>query len=225
MTSSTPVRSATRWSPACSTGGRCPRRSSSRQTCTAVMPTRRGPRTSGSHESPTKTTSAMSTPNAADRYVVDVGVRLACAGAGRRDAGVDQPQQAGFVEERVQLPAPVRAHSDGQPGVAQRGQGLCRLGVRHHGALIDGPQGIDQALDVRIGDTARSGEVAQARPHPGLVGLFADRMLAVLDPVVTGEVVVENGLFGRVAMGGEDRLDSWSHPRRRNGRGCRRSRR
>ena len=42
--------------------GACPCRSSSRQTCTAVMPSRRGPRTSGSHESPTKTTSAGSTP-------------------------------------------------------------------------------------------------------------------------------------------------------------------
>ena len=30
-------------------------------------------------------------------------------------------------------------------------------------------------------------------------------MLAVLDAVVTGEVVVEDGLFERVAMGGEDR--------------------
>ncbi len=57
----TPVSSSTRWSPGSSGGGLCPGRSSSRQTCTAVMPTRRGPRTSGSHESPTKTTSRGST--------------------------------------------------------------------------------------------------------------------------------------------------------------------
>ena len=61
---STPVRSPTRTSPGSSGGGTSPRRSSSRHTWTAVMPMPRGPRTSGSHESPTKTTSAGSTPSA-----------------------------------------------------------------------------------------------------------------------------------------------------------------
>ena len=61
----TPVSSPTRWSPGSRGGGALPARSSSRHTCTAVMPSRRGPRTSGSHESPTKTTSPGSTPNAA----------------------------------------------------------------------------------------------------------------------------------------------------------------
>ena len=83
MISTTPVRSPTRWSPGWSGGGLCPGRSSARQTCTAVMPSRRGPRTSGSQESPTNTASAASTPKARATGV-DVRVRLACAGRAPR---------------------------------------------------------------------------------------------------------------------------------------------
>ncbi len=68
---STPVSSATRWSPGSSTGATCPSRSSARHTWTAVMPIRRGPRTSGSQESPTNTTRVGSIPSASVEHAVD----------------------------------------------------------------------------------------------------------------------------------------------------------
>ena len=227
MTSSTPVRSPTRWSPGWSAGGRCPCRSSSRQTCTAVMPIRRGPRTSGSQESPTKTTSRRIDAQRRDRRVVDVRVRLARAGAGRRDPGVDQPQQADLVQERIELPAPVRADADGQPGLA-KGATASRA-ASGYGTMApwsDARRASTRSSTCGSRTPQALGEVTQAEPYPGLVGLLADRVLAVLDPVVAGEVVVEDGPLRRIAVGGEDAGSrSWRHPCRRSGRGCRRSRR
>ena len=148
------------------------------------MPTRRGPSHVGLPRVADEDNLCRLDAQGRNRHVVDIGMRLARAGPGRGDTGVDQPQQAGLVEERIELPAPVRAHADGQPRVAQQGQRRDRLGVRHHLPLVDVPQGVDQVLDVLISHTAGDGEVMEAGPNPGLVGLLADRMLAVLDPVV-----------------------------------------
>ena len=63
---------------------------------------------------------------------------------------VDQTEQADLVEERIELPAPVRTDADGKPGLTQGRQGRRRLGIRHHVALIRRPQRIDQAVDVGV---------------------------------------------------------------------------
>ena len=136
---------------------------------------------------------------------VDAGVRLARPGPGRGDGGVDEMEEADLVEVGIELPAPVGADADGQPRLPQARQSRPGLGIGDHAALVRRPQRLDDACDVGLVHAGGIGEVTQARPDPGLVGLLADRVLGVVDAVVAGEIAVQDGGIERVAVGVEHR--------------------
>ena len=119
--------------PAGAAAAAIPCRSSSRQTWTAVMPSRRGPRTSGSHESPTKTTSAGSTPRAPQDGAVDVGMRLARARPGPRSPR-RRPDSSSPTWSRNPLSSQPQFEQTpmASPACAQRRQRRRRLGIGHH---------------------------------------------------------------------------------------------
>ena len=223
--SRTPLSCPTRWSPASSGGALCPARSSGRQTWTAVMPMRRGPADVGLPGVTDEEGVAGVDTERLGGLDVDAGVRLARPGPRRGDTGIDQVEQADLVEEVVELPSPVGADADGHARLAQRRERRLGLRIGHHPAPIRLPQGVDDALDVRAVHTAGIRQITQARPDPGLVGLLADRVLGVVDAVVAGEVLLEDGSVPTCSRERREPLRSWRHGRRPSGRGSRRNRR
>ena len=97
------------------------------------------------------------------------------------------------MECRLEVPAPVGAHPDGQTPPPQFAQHGADFGIDHHRRPAVGvDQRVHQDLPLAVGDTALGGQVHQPLAGPRQIRVAAGRVLTVVDPVPPGVVAIEH---------------------------------